>query len=245
MERVPVVPQNEGDVMEAAVTWETWEPVYDAIREDFGYDRVADEAARDDVLQVGDTWCALESLPSLQGTTVAIVGGASPQDGDTEKLAQADAIVAAGDGARVVSEAGRSVSILVTDLDSTRHIPRTLTKQGTPVAVHAHGDNRELIASEVPKLETRWVLPTTQVEPQGPVVNLGGFTDGDRAAFLAHARGAEQLVFPGWDFDDPGVSETKRQKLAWAERLLLWLEEFREERFALLDGRRTGIAPLP
>jgi uncharacterized Rossmann fold enzyme len=33
----------------------------------------------------------------------------------------------------------------------------------------------------------------------------------------------------------------KRRKLAWAERLLYWLERRRGERFSVLDGRRNGI----
>jgi uncharacterized Rossmann fold enzyme len=94
-------------------------------------------------------------------------------------------------------------------------------------------------------MATEWVFPTTQVEPRPPVVNVGGFTDGDRAAFLADHLGADSLVFPGWDFDDPGVSAQKRRKLRWAARLLAWLERHRGERFSVLDGRREAIAALP
>ena len=43
------------------------------------------------------------------------------------------------------------------------------------------------------------------------------------------------------NFDDPGVGPTKRRKLAWAERLLYWLERRRGERFDVLDGRREAI----
>jgi uncharacterized Rossmann fold enzyme len=73
------------------------------------------------------------------------------------------------------------------------------------------------------------------------VYNVGGFTDGDRAAFLADHCGADRLTFLGWDFDDPEVGPMKRRKLAWAERLLYWLERRRGERFGVLDGRRDAI----
>jgi len=77
--------------------------------------------------------------------------------------------------------------------------------------------------------------------PRRPSTTPAGFTDGDRAAFLADACGADRLVFPGWSFDDPTVDAQKAKKLRWAERLLLVLEERRGERFAVLDGRREGI----
>jgi uncharacterized Rossmann fold enzyme len=134
---------------------------------------------------------------------------------------------------------------MVTDLDKAPGVARDLTHAGTPVAVHAHGDNRGAIRGWVPGMATDRVLATTQVEPRGPVVNVGGFTDGDRAAFLADFLGAGALTFPGWDFDDPGVGAEKRRKLRWAERLLAWLERHRGERFGVLDGRRDGIEPLP
>ncbi|MFC6736148.1 hypothetical protein ACFQEQ_07845, partial [Halolamina salina] len=73
------------------------------------------------------------------------------------------------------------------------------------------------------------------------VRNFGGFTDGDRDAFLADALGAGELRFVGWQFDDPDVGELKARKLHWAERLLYWLETRRGERFVVLDGRREEL----
>jgi uncharacterized Rossmann fold enzyme len=124
---------------------------------------------------------------------------------------------------------------------------RELTAEGTPVAVHAHGDNIPEVREYVPGFDHAAVLPTTQAAPAGPVHNVGGFTDGDRAAFLADHLDAGHLVFPGWDFDDLGVGAEKRAKLRWAERLLRWLELIRDEHFAVLDGRRDDVDtdPLP
>jgi uncharacterized Rossmann fold enzyme len=48
-------------------------------------------------------------------------------------------------------------------------------------------------------------------------------------------------VFAGWDFDDPSVSGEKQKKLAWAERLIRWLEIRRDDSFGVLDGRREAI----
>jgi hypothetical protein len=144
----------------------------------------------------------------------------------------------------VLATDGVDVDLMVTDLDKNPETARRLTERGTPVAAHAHGDNVSAVREHVPSFDTDHVLGTTQAEPVGPVWNFGGFTDGDRAAFLADHLGAGTLVFPGWDFDDPDVDAEKAQKLDWAERLLHWLESRRGDRFAVLDGRRDHIDPV-
>ena len=223
----------------------TWEPVYGAILADFGYPREADEAARDELaalIEAGDDGPFDEGrLRVLDGATVAIAGGASTLADEVAVAADADRVIAASTAAEVLADAGVDVDILVTDLDKNPETAVALTRSGTPVAVHAHGDNRLAVAELVPEMAREHVLPTTQAAPRGPVRNFGGFTDGDRGAFLADHFGADRLTFPGWDFDDPDVAAEKRRKLAWAERLLGWLEERRGERFAVLDGRREAI----
>ena len=220
----------------------TWEPVYEDILADFGFPRAADERARDllaDLVAGGNT--LTPGALDFSGERVAIVGAAPSLVDETPRARGADAVVAASDAASVLREDGVAVDCMVTDLDERGDIARTLTREGTPVAAHAHGDNEDALRERVPDLAVEAVLPTTQAAPAGPVSNPGGFTDGDRAAFLADERGAAELVFVGWDFDDPDVGALKRRKLVWAERLLRWLERRRDERFAVLDGRRDGI----
>lgn len=228
--------------------FETWEPVYERILADFGYDRDADERARDRLqsLCTDNTATALDSL-DLGGRRVAVAGGAERLRDELDVVRSADTVVAASIAADRLRAAGIDVDCLVTDLDGSPDTARILMGEGTPVAVHAHGDNIPAIQRHVPTFDQQWMLPTTQAEPAGVVANPGGFTDGDRAAFLADALGANTLVFPGWAFDDPTVTAEKRRKLRWAERLLLWLEHRRGEQFAVLDGRRSGIdsAQLP
>ncbi|MFC4551511.1 hypothetical protein ACFO3H_14425, partial [Halorussus sp. GCM10023401] len=130
---------------------------------------------------------------------------------------------------------------MVTDLDKNPGTARELTREGTPVAAHAHGDNVAAVREWIPRFDLEHMLPTTQAEPVARVRNFGGFTDGDRAAFLADHFGADELVFVGWDFDDPSVDAMKAKKLRWAERLLRWLEVRRGERFPVLDGRRESL----
>ncbi|MFC7196295.1 6-hydroxymethylpterin diphosphokinase MptE-like protein [Halosimplex aquaticum] len=258
-----------------------WEPVYEAILSDMGFDRAADERARDllaDLVSDGDSTGeaasgggagasdagpdasdgdpdpgldpsdAIEAdartlSPSdlnYSGETVAIVGAGPSLDAELDRVEAAERVVAASDAAARLREAGLAVDCMVTDLDEESDVARELTRED-PVGVHAHGDNRPALRERVPRLAVEYVLPTTQAAPAGPVHNTGGFTDGDRAAFLADHRGAAALVFAGWDFDDPDVGPIKRRKLVWAERLLRWLEARRGERFDVLDGRRDAI----
>ncbi|MXV64400.1 DUF115 domain-containing protein [Natronorubrum sp. JWXQ-INN-674] len=222
--------------------FDDWEPVYEAILRDFGYDRAGDERARDVLGSLTDGF-DFERLSGAREATVAIAG-AGPSlesDADLERAREADVVFAASTAADTLAAHGIEVDCMVTDLDKNPETVRRLTKQGVPVAVHAHGDNIPAVRDVVPDCVDDAVLPTTQAEPQGPVRNVGGFTDGDRAAFLADHLGASRLVFVGWDFDDSTVEPTKARKLEWAERLLYWLESRRTERFGVLDGRRESI----
>jgi uncharacterized Rossmann fold enzyme len=221
--------------------YEEWAPPYEAILADFGYDRAGDERARDRLLALvaGSDPLTPDDI-DISGT-VAVCGAAPTLDEELDIARRADRVVAASNAASVCLDAGIAVDCMVTDLDKTPETARTLSDRGVPVAVHAHGDNIETIERYVPTFDISSVLPTTQAAPVPPVVNLGGFTDGDRAAFLADHCGADRLVFPGWAFDDPTVSAEKAKKLRWAERLLRWLEDRRNERFSVLDGRRETI----
>lgn len=227
----------------------TWNPVYDRILADFGFDRAADERARDELAAlVGPAPFDLDRLAAFSGASVAVVGAAPSlaaelEDGALDAL-DPDLVVAASTAADVLRDVGHAVDCVVTDLDKNPDSVRAMSHEGIPVVAHAHGDNVPAVREWVPQFASEQIVPTTQAEPVGPVYNFGGFTDGDRAAFLADALGAADLGFAGWEFDDPSVDPMKAKKLAWAERLLYWLETRRGARFAILDGRR-GTLTLP
>ena len=218
-----------------------WEPVYERILADFGFDRAGDERARDRLASMADPF-DLDSLPDFAGATVAVAGAGPTLAGEAEAAAAADLVVAASSAASTLRDAGVDVDLIVTDLDGTPERAAGLSYEGVPVAVHAHGDNVDALDRWVPEIAPERLLPTTQAAPVGPVRNFGGFTDGDRAAFLADELGAERLRFVGWQFDDPDVSAMKAEKLRWAERLLYWLESRRGDRFDVLDGRREDLS---
>ncbi|MFC5134971.1 MULTISPECIES: 6-hydroxymethylpterin diphosphokinase MptE-like protein [Haloferacaceae] len=224
------------------MNFETFEPVYEAILVDFGFDRDADEHARDVAAELSTPF-DLSRFDDWSGRTVAVAGGAPclHEEAEIHVAREADVVVAASTAADVLLEAGVDVDCLVTDLDKNPETAVELTSRGVPVAAHAHGDNLPAVREWLPRFEADHALSTTQAAPVGPVRNLGGFTDGDRGAFLADHVGAGRLTFPGWNFDDPDVGPMKARKLDWAARLLGWLERRRGERFAVLDGRRERV----
>jgi uncharacterized Rossmann fold enzyme len=82
-------------------------------------------------------------------------------------------------------------------------------------------------------------MGTTQSIPEGKLYNFGGFTDGDRAIFLAVELGAEKIFLAGMDFGTmvtkysrPNINEDieiadeiKQKKLKYAEDLTNWISE--------------------
>ncbi len=140
---------------------------------------------------------ALEDV--IHGREVYVLGNGPnlPRDLRRHTAAFPKAVVVAADAAAIVykSIVGRPPDITVTDLDGP---VSSILRLKTMLVVHAHGDNiRELLAY-VPRMQV--LHPTTQVEPLGCVHNYGGFTDGDRAAYLAHAFGASCIKLLGMCF---------------------------------------------
>jgi uncharacterized Rossmann fold enzyme len=194
-----------------------WEPHYTAILEYFGFEREADEAAarllgdladRDDV-------GLLEAL--IRGRAVTVCGNAPCLP---EKLDRVEGTVLAADAAaEVLVDHGIRPDAVFTDLDGATDAFIDLSRQGTVMVVHAHGDNIPLLRHWVPLLPGPLVA-TTQAAPLPHVHNFGGFTDGDRAVFAADELGAARVRIIGFDLADRNVDPVKRGKLYWAGELL-------------------------
>jgi uncharacterized Rossmann fold enzyme len=223
--------------------YEAWAPIYDRIASDFGFDPGADRRARDVLAEYVDPPDL--SHIDFDGRSVAIAGGSSGLASELPLVEEADRVVAASGAARVLEQHNISPALVVTDLDGTPETAVEMAASGIHVAVHAHGDNVSTLRRWLPEFDRDAVIGTTQVEPTRQVIDVGGFTDGDRAAFLADHLGAGSLSFPGWEFDDATVSASKRRKLEWAASLLRCLEVRRSERFPVLEDRRTAAEAFP
>ena len=205
--------------------WAVWRPTYELILDDFGFDRAADEHARDlldDLLAyklAADTTTLRETL---RGREIYLVGAAATRD-DVRRI-PADAPTLVTDGAARIAVPERAATAIVTDLDGDIIVQAAANAIGIPLFVHAHGDNEHTLRTHVPHLIGP-LIGTTQAAPHGRIHNYGGFTDGDRAACIAAAMGARALALVGYDFDTPVAkpgsdADTKRRKLQWARRII-------------------------
>jgi len=212
--------------------WELWRPWYDEIVRRLNLDIAADEAAAkilNDILPKPE----IEKLTSLVKEKECIVLGAGPSlDNDLKKLKRAGLLnktLIAADGATSAVLEYRNPEIIVTDLDGVVKDQLEAWQRGSWMVVHAHGDNVSQVRKIAPKLKER-VVGTTQVEPFGRLYNFGGFTDGDRAAFMAHELGASNIYLAGMDLGSKigrhsGDKDVKRKitKLKICGELLTWL----------------------
>ncbi|HOB18047.1 MAG TPA: DUF115 domain-containing protein [Candidatus Methanoculleus thermohydrogenotrophicum] len=195
-----------------------WEPHYIAILEYFGFEREADEAAARllaDLAGGRDDLGLLQSL--IQDRAVTVCGNAPCLP---EELDQVEGTVLAADAAaEVLADHGIRADAVFTDLDGATDVFIDLSRQGTVMVVHAHGDNLPLLRHWLPLLPGPLVA-TTQAVPLPHVYNFGGFTDGDRAVFAADDLGAASIRIIGFDLADRNVDPVKRGKLFWAGELL-------------------------
>ena len=202
--------------------FDEWEPIYDRILADFGFDRLEDERSARilaDLLH-GSAGTIADLRGIISGRDVAVCGNAPSLAVDLRSVRQ-DQIIVAADGATTVLLANRMIpDVIVTDLDGTIEDIISASKKGSFVVVHAHGDNIPAVRLVVPRLGLARVLGTTQSKPFDNIHNFGGFSDGDRCVFLAKAFHAANVTLLGFDYDDPDVGEIKRKKLVWAKRLI-------------------------
>ncbi|MFW5977857.1 MAG: hypothetical protein ACOCP2_01300, partial [Halohasta sp.] len=128
--------------MSDSISFTRWEPVYEAIIADLGFDRAGDEAARDIAAEIARPFDH-GRLADLDGAMVAVVGAAPTLSADLAAFDPdaVDAIVAASTAVDVLADHGIGVDLMVTDLDKNVETASELTHDGTPVAAHVHGDN--------------------------------------------------------------------------------------------------------
>lgn len=208
-----------------------WAPVYRRIAEEYGYSLDRERRVADMLLEQLSPPNRVDPLtrltPRLAGRSVVVVG-AAPSSGAPPIWAIppiAPVAVIAADGAAQSCLKGNVVpSVITTDLDGPVEAEVESNARGAFVLLHAHGDNRASIerwAGEFPgEVGGSWAGPPTEA-----LLNVGGFTDGDRAVFLADHVGARSILLFGFDFEDVSAEadstrRTKRKKLDWARRLV-------------------------
>lgn len=221
---------------------ETWMSWYNKIILDFGFSRKDDEESAKylDVFLMRYNGLELSELPFKRNM---IVFGAGPSLKKHIHILKEnlindldDFIIISADGATTaLLEENIIPNIIVTDLDGKIQDISHANAEGAYLVVHAHGNNIESLKKYLPKLKN--ILGTTQSTPLKHVHNFGGFTDGDRAVFLAVELGAQNIILAGMDFgeivtkysrpdmnQDTGYGdEIKIKKLKYGEELVDWI----------------------
>ncbi len=215
-----------------------WLPRYREISRRLDLDWEGDQRAADLLSSLmDDDFTPLEQLREvIAGRNVLLFGAGPSLINDLLRLRQASMLdrfcLLSADGATsaLLRDGNVRPDVITTDLDGVVEDQIQASKGGSIVVVHAHGDNIPALSRYVPRLRRR--LGSTQVEPRKGVYNFGGFTDGDRAAFLSVELGAKALVLAGMDFGSTVGTyskprayskDMKVRKLSVGLELLEWL----------------------
>jgi uncharacterized Rossmann fold enzyme len=219
-----------------------WEKYYEQILLDFGYERAKDDEAAA-VLEDVSTGRNLASVGELKehlvGKIVHVFGD-GPSLPKTVADNDFDGTLIAADGATSSLMAkGIVPHIIVTDLDGKVEDQIAANEKGAIVIILAHGDNITALKEWVPKFPGK-IMATAQSGPRKHLLNFGGFTDGDRGAFLADHFGAKRIILVGFDFgsdrgwasqeeyeeeiDPSDRNKVKMRKLTWANVLIAMLD---------------------
>ena len=215
-----------------SVEYERWAPWYDRIRADFGFEFDREVMSSNELLALLPEPSRTDPLGRLaariSGRDAIIVGlapgGGAPPLWKLHRPPPPSAIIAADGATERCLAAGLVPEIVVTDLDGPVGPEVSANSRGSLVVIHAHGDNVDAVREWTPQfpgeLAGSWAGP-----PRDGLLNVGGFTDGDRAVFLAHHLGARRILLFGFDFvrvEGPTEARAalKRKKLRWAERLI-------------------------
>lgn len=209
-----------------------WAPYYERIRAQFGFDFRWEERAAETLECMLPPAARSDPLGRIRARLSgreAIVVGLAPHAGPPPLWRRPSSerppvLVAADGAASACLAAGLVPGVVVTDLDGPVPSEITANRRGSLVVVHGHGDNVRALEEWVPQfpgeLAGSWAGP-----PRDALIDVGGFTDGDRAAYLAEALGASRILLWGFDFErvdetDAAARTRKLAKLAWARELL-------------------------
>lgn len=207
-----------------------WRAEYARIVDELGIDPEGDRRASEFLSQVfRDAPCVLRGLPDAVGRRLSVVVGAS--DHVHEDLRSLEHVlhgfrddvylVSADSATPALLDVGLVPDAVVTDLDCPEQELLKAHSLGSLFFVHGHGDNLEALARLAIRIRDR-AEPTCQVpDPVGHVHNFGGFTDGDRAVYIASALGCRTIVLVGMCLSC-GVSELssrgKPRTTSWIAR---------------------------
>jgi uncharacterized Rossmann fold enzyme len=216
--------------------FEEWELIYRRITKDFNFQEENDikSAALLSKILNKKKLFSIKKLDKLISNNEIIIFGAGHSLDSTilshEKEFD-DKIKIAADGATSALLKNNILpDIIVTDLDGKIQDLIEANLKGSITIIHAHGDNIKNIEKFVLNFKEK-IIGTTQTNPKPfeNIYNFGGFTDGDRAVYLADHFNAKRIYLAGFDFDgkigkysftDKSSIKLKQKKLKWCKYLI-------------------------
>lgn len=230
-----------------------WNARYGEILKEFNYKRKEDIASAkvlDSLLGKRDQIKKIQKKISNQNIFVVGSGPSLPKAVPILKSFKKTVKIAADSSVKYLVENGITPDIIVTDLDGDEEILRKIGKSNTIFVVHAHGDN---ISKLKQSKNFKHCIGTTQTKPFGKIQNFGGFTDGDRAVFLASYFNAKKIILFGMDFGKKigKFSNTKQseriikiKKLKKGKYLLEWLSKKTKSELFTTSSSITGFKKI-
>ena len=188
--------------------YKDYEIIYEKIAEDLSIEIKEDERASDtlDNLLKNKNLISTDELENLIAGKEIFVFGAGHSLKDSliaHKNKFKNKIKIVADGATTALLNNHILpDIVVTDLDGKVSDQILANSKGSSVIIHAHGDNIGELEKHVPMFKNS-LLGTTQINPESykNLHNFFGFTDGDRAVYLADYFHAKKISLIGFDFD--------------------------------------------
>ena len=209
-----------------------WFSRYSEIIREFGFSKRQDQEAAYMLNSIIKNPVPIKKIQSiLKGKTVFVIGS-GPSLGSSISMLKKykkNPKIVADSALKILVQNKIFPDIVVTDLDGDERSLKIVGNTKSVMIVHAHGDN---IARLHLAENFKNCIGTTQGKTLGNLFNFGGFTDGDRAVFLANAFDAKKIILFGMDLENKigKFSKTKildkkikRKKLHKAKMLLQWL----------------------
>jgi len=201
-----------------------WEPLYEEILEDFGFDKASDENSARLLKVVMMNSDLITDDDVVIQKRVTVFGASDDLETDILTIKPRGTLMASGSAVGRLRDIDIMPHIVVTDLDGDILPQIEASKAGAVTFILAHGDNSDLVQKYAPEFIGPVIL-TTHSHPDNILSNYGGFTDGDRAVCIARYFGATDILLLGFNFDKPSEKDgrdprIKAQKLFWAKKII-------------------------
>jgi hypothetical protein len=221
--------------------YKDWQLIYKNIAKDFNFPETKEKKSAETLksLLKKKKLHPIKNLKELIEDKEIIVFGAGPSLEETLVKNKEDFVgkikIAADGTTSALLKENIWPDIIVTDLDGRISDQILANLNGSITIIHAHGDNLNKIQKHVPEFKGE-IIGTIQInpEPYKNIHNFGGFTDGDRAVFLAAHFKAKKINLVGFDFtgkignysfSNNKDEKNKLKKLDWCKKLIEVLDE--------------------